>query len=144
MYSDGAVGRSSSPVTFTIALTVYLASLWRDSNRLRARAFLWSLGLGLVAIVVSADGYRLGGWLTPATVLYPLSFLTGALALGAVTTGMLLGHWYLIDVGLSVTPLRRTFRYFAAVLVLQLAVGGITVLVMALVERLRVDSLGAF
>ena len=31
-----------------------------------------------------------------------MAFVTGALVLGAVATGMLLGHWYLIDLGLSI------------------------------------------
>jgi predicted Na+-dependent transporter len=51
--------------------------------------------------------------------------VTGALVLGAVATGMLLGHWYLIDLGLSIEPLERLFRYFVAVLLVQLAVAGV-------------------
>ena len=32
------------------------------------------------------------------------------------TTGMLLGHWYLIDRNLSIDPFRRSFRFFAGML----------------------------
>lgn len=117
---------------FTIALGTYLLSLWRESNALRARAFLASLGTGLVALAVSAAGYRVGGLMTPATVLYPLAFVTAALSLGAVATGMLLGHWYLIDLGLTIDPLQRVFRWFMLAVVLQLLVGLLTVLVVGL------------
>jgi hypothetical protein len=118
---------------FTTALAVYLASLWGDDQARRARAYVVALGLGLVALVTSASLYRLGPVLSPATLLYPLAFLTGSLALGAVATGMLLGHWYLIDLGLSLAPLRRLFRYFVAVTAAQVAVLGLTLIVMALV-----------
>jgi len=117
---------------FTVAAACYLASLWGESGRPRARAFSAALLLGLVALSVSASAYRVGPLASPATVLYPLAFLTGALALGAVATGMLLGHWYLIDLGLSIEPMRRLFRYFVTVLLLQIAVLGLTLAAMAL------------
>ena len=117
---------------FAVAAAGYLASLWGAAGRRRARAFSVTLLLGLIALSVSATGYRVGPLMSPATVLYPLAFLTGALALGAVATGMLLGHWYLIDLGLSIEPMRRLFRYFVIVLVVQIAVLGVTILTMAL------------
>jgi len=128
----GRLGEIAVWAAFTIALTFYLVSLWGDARRRRARAFAGALLLGLVALSVSASAYRVGPLASPATVLYPLAFLTGALALGAVATGMLLGHWYLIDIGLSIEPMRRLFRYFVTVLVVQIAVLGTTVAVMAL------------
>jgi hypothetical protein len=70
--------------------------------------------------------------LSPAAVLYPLAFLTGALALGGVAAGMLLGHWYLIDLGLSIVPLRRLFTYFVTVLLVHIAVLVLTMSAMAL------------
>src|SRR5262249_10604599 len=63
---------------------------------------------------------------------YPLAFVAGAMVLGAVATGMLLGHWYLIDLGLSIEPLQRLLRYFVTVLVVQLAVAAVTVLLIGL------------
>jgi hypothetical protein len=107
---------------FTGALGVYFASLWRESNVLRARAFAAALLIGMLALTMSALRFRLGPWLGPATALYPLAVMTGALVLGAVATGMLLGHWYLIDLGLSIEPLERLFRYFVAVLLIQVVV----------------------
>jgi hypothetical protein len=116
---------------FTVAASLYLASLWGDAAPPRARRFTTALLLGVLALSVSANAYRVGPALSPATVLYPLAFLTGALALGAVATGMLLGHWYLIDLGLSIEPMRRLFRYFVAVVLIHLAVLTLTLLAMA-------------
>jgi len=116
---------------FTIAQAGYLASLWGERGRRRARTFSLALLLGLVALSASASRYRVGPLLSPATVLYPLAFVTGALALGAVATGMLLGHWYLIDLGLSLDPMRRLFRYFVTVVIVHLGVLMVTILVMA-------------
>ena len=118
-------------VLFAAATGGYLASLWSESAHRRARAFPIALLLGLVALTASASLHRLGPLFSPATVLYPLAFATGALALGAVATGMLLGHWYLIDLGLSIEPLQRMFHYFMSVLVLQLAVLALTMGAMA-------------
>jgi hypothetical protein len=118
-------------LAFTAALALYMVALWGDSGPRRARSFVAALFLGVLALVASAGTYRLGPLLSPATVLYPLSFLTGALALGAVATGMLLGHWYLIDLGLSIVPLRRLFHYFVTVVVAHLVVLTLTLVVMA-------------
>ena len=114
---------------FAVAASVYLASLWTDRVRLRARAYAATLLLGVVALGVSGASYRVGAALSVAGLFYPLAFLTGALALGAVATGMLLGHWYLIDLGLSIVPLRRLFRYFVWTVVVHLAVLGLAIVV---------------
>lgn len=116
---------------FAAALAVYTASLWRGSNRVRARAYVAALFTGLAALSVSAAAFRPDPGLGLAALLYPLSVLSGALALGAVATGMLLGHWYLIDLGLSIEPLQRVFRFFVAAVGLQLAVGVATIALLA-------------
>lgn len=130
--SAGRIGEIALWATFTAVAAVYLASLWGDAQARRARSYALALALGLVALTASASLYRLGPLLSPATVLYPLAFITGALALGAVATGMLLGHWYLIDLDLSIEPMRRLFRYFVAVLGLHLAVLTVTLAAMTL------------
>ena len=130
--SGGRVAEIALWAVFTLAAAVYLASLWGADGRRRARAFTTALGLGVVALTASASLHRLGPLFSLATVLYPLAFLTGALALGAVATGMLLGHWYLIDLGLSIVPLQRLFRYFVAVVVVHLTVIALTMATMAL------------
>jgi len=116
---------------FTAATAVYLASLWDESHARRVRWYPRALLSGIVALVVSASGYRLGGALAPAAVLYPFAFLTGAASLGAVATGMLLGHWYLIDLGLSIHPLARLFRYFVVVTIAHVIVILLTMGVLA-------------
>jgi len=116
---------------FTVATAMYLASLWDEEQGRRARWYPRALFLGLAALAASASTYRVGGPLGPGTILYPFAFLTGALSLGAVATGMLLGHWYLIDLGLSIHPLQRLFRYFVVVTVLHLAAIGLTIGVLA-------------
>jgi hypothetical protein len=127
----GHVAELATWTLFTAVAGGYLASLWQEEPRWRARLYPAALFTGLAALSVSASLHRLGPWLSPATALYPLAFLTGALALGAVATGMLLGHWYLIDLGLSIEPLRRLFRYFMTVLGAHVLVMALTIAVMA-------------
>ena len=119
-------------IAFAAAATIYFISLWGDSGRVRARAFAACLGLGLVALTASASVHRIGPLLSPATLLYPVSLYTGALALGGVASGMLLGHWYLIDLGLSIEPMRRLFRFFVTMTVVHVGVLLVTLLAMAL------------
>ncbi len=134
--------RAGSPSTTTLvelgawalfvgATAAYLASLWDDGHERRVRWYPRALFTGIAALVVTATTYRVGGALGPATLLYPFAFLTGALSLGAVATGMLLGHWYLIDLGLSIHPLVRLFRYFVAVTAAHVVVLLTTLLVLA-------------
>jgi hypothetical protein len=130
--ATGAVVEMVLWIAFALATAVYLASLWGDDGRRRARAYPIALAAGVAAVSASASLHRLGPLLSAATILYPLAFLTGALALGAVATGMLLGHWYLIDLGLSIVPLQRMFRYFVAVVLLHLGVLALTVTVLGL------------
>ena len=117
---------------FTACATVYLASLWDESAERRVRWYPRALFTGVAALVVTSSTYRVSGGLGPETVLYPFAFLTGAASLGAVATGMLLGHWYLIDLGLSIHPLQRLFRYFVFVTSLHVLVLCATIGVLAL------------
>ena len=128
---------------FTAATACYLFSLWRDARALRARAYTSALLLGVLALSASATAYRVGPLLSPAALLYPLAFLTGALALGAVATGMLLGHWYLIDLGLSIEPMRRLFRYFIGTVLIHLGVLAITVVFMAVGPEAATAAVGS-
>jgi hypothetical protein len=111
---------------FVLCASFYAASLWRDAPSRRARTFVLTLLSGVIAASVSAETYRLSGPFSLETVLYPLNLLLAALSLGAVATGMMLGHWYLIDTGLSIEPLLRIFRLFVVSLALQAGVGGVS------------------
>jgi len=117
---------------FTGAAIAYLASLWGDGIRFRARAYAATVLLGVAALAASGAGYRVGPLLSVEGPFYPLAFLTGALALGAVATGMLLGHWYLIDLGLSIVPLRRLFNYFVGTVLVHLGVLALALLALAI------------
>jgi hypothetical protein len=125
---------------FAACTAAYLASLWDESHERRVRWYPCALFSGVAALVVTATTYRVGGALGPATVLYPFAFLTGALSLGAVATGMLLGHWYLIDLGLSIHPLVRLFRWFVVVTAAHVAVLLLTLLVLATTSGTAADA----
>ena len=130
--STGSVIEIGLWIAFATGATFYFATLWGDAVRTRARAFTASLGLGLVALTASASVHRIGPLLSPATLLYPISLTTGSLALGGVAAGMLLGHWYLIDLGLSIEPMRRLFRFFVTMTVAHIGVLLVTLVAMAL------------
>jgi hypothetical protein len=125
---------------FTASTAFYLASLWDESHARRVAWYPRALFTGLAALVVTATTYRVDGGLGPATVLYPFAFITGALSLGAVATGMLLGHWYLIDLGLSIHPLVRLFRWFAFVTIAHVVVLLATTLLLAVIPGPGADA----
>ena len=102
-----------------IAGALYLHSLWADDFRRRARAYVIAWMSGVAALAIGAQLFRLGPLLSLETVLYPINFVASALVLGSVTTGMLLGHWYLIDRNLSIEPFRKMFRFFVGTLCVQ-------------------------
>ncbi len=109
---------------FCLFLGLYVYTLWGDPFVLRARAYLLGLLSGLMALSMSAWSYCLTPFPSIETFSYPLSFLTSALLLGSVTTAMSLGHWYLIDVGLSIDPLKRLFKFYLGTLVVHLGMLG--------------------
>lgn len=120
--ASGAWAQGLELSLWVISLTaaaVYLHSLWGEEFRLRARAYMLTWMSAIAALAVGAQSFRLGPLLSIETVLYPLNFIVSSLLLGSVTTGMMLGHWYLIDRGLSIDPFRRVFQFFATMLVVQ-------------------------
>jgi hypothetical protein len=124
---------------FTAAAGLYLYSLWGNPYRLRARAYLVTLTTGIVALATSAAPFRVAPLLSLETVIYPLSFLTSAGVLGAAATGMLLGHWYLIDPGMSLVPLQRVLRTFIVALSVQV---GVLVLALAVLSQFAAPTSG--
>jgi len=98
----------------------YLSTLWGESMALRARLFAAALLSGILALATSAWALAAG----QGGVVHALAVgnaLVGAAALGAVTTGMLIGHWYLIDTSMEIEPFRRCFRWFTWTLAAELA-----------------------
>ncbi len=114
---------------------IYTYTLWGDPFVLRARAYLLTLLSGIVALSVSASTYRQASLVSIETVLYPLSFLTSAAMLGAAATGMSLGHWYLIELGLSLEPFKRVFKFYAGTLVVYLGVLILSVALLSIAGR---------
>jgi hypothetical protein len=91
----------------------YLLAVWRAWPRgalVSAVAGGVAGAAALVALAV-ASGAEAG--------LFAVGLVTAAVALGSVTAGMLLGHWYLVTPKLSPDPLRRLIRALIGALVVQ-------------------------
>ncbi len=118
----GRLAEVAAWLLFCIPCGVYAATLWGDRFVVRARAYLLTLVAGLAAVCLSADLYRTAPFVSVETLVYALSFFSSAAMLGAVATGMSLGHWYLIEVDLSLDPFRRVFKFYAGTILVQIAV----------------------
>lgn len=70
---------------------------------------------GLAALASLAQVFALPTWGYPATLL---SLAIGALMVGAVSMGMILGHWYLVTPRLPEQPLREMTGFLLAVMAL--------------------------
>jgi len=106
---------------FVTAAGGYVATLWTERVFLRARLFVCTWALGLVGLAVAAFAYTPNRIASIELLLYPAAFIVSALLLGTVSAGMLLGHWYLVDRDLPLTPLQRMLAFYTACLALQLA-----------------------
>lgn len=98
-------------VVFLGLFASYVATLWGDAVAVRARLYAASLLTGATALAASAWSLfpEVGAIMH---LLATATTLISAATLGAVTTGMLIGHWYLIDPGMDIEPFHRSFRYF--------------------------------
>lgn len=105
--------------SFTLFLTLYFISLWGERGFLRARFFSTAILTGVAGLIVASFGFTPTNLGPVEAVFLPLSFIVSALLLGAVTVGMLIGHWYLIETGQSLDPFFRVFRFFVTMLVIQ-------------------------
>lgn len=111
-------------VTWTLFIAVaagYLASLWGDRYVLRARLFVGTWATGILGLVVTALAYVPTGAFLFAPIVYSLTFIVSALLLGTVLSGMLLGHWYLIDRDLPLEPFQQMLRFYSGCLIAQTA-----------------------
>lgn len=108
-------------LVFVFSFGLYLVSLWGERVLFRARAFAFSLVMGLSGLALSSQAFRQASFWSVETFLFPVSFLLSALLLGGVTVGMLIGHWYLIDTGQSIEPFIRIFKFFVFCLIAQSA-----------------------
>ena len=101
---------------FGALLAAQVVCIKLDHRRAGRWAGAAAAAAGLAALTVSAAAYRPPS--VPAA-LVAASLIAGALALGTVWTGMMLGHWYLVTPLLSPRPLLRLTAALVAVLVVQ-------------------------
>ena len=104
---------------FTLFLLLYFISLWGERGFLRARFFSTAILTGLAGLIVASFGFTATDLGPVEAVVLPVSFVVSSLLLGAVTVGMLIGHWYLIETGQSLDPFFRVFRFFVTMLIIQ-------------------------
>ncbi len=109
--------------TWSLRLSVGLTLLclgWVTLMFVKRQAPARILGIGSaplsIALLAAMAGTADGSWMVAF-----LQLLAGAAFLGAVIDGLLLGHWYLTDRGLTRTPIDRTTNLLIAGVVLEAA-----------------------
>lgn len=96
-----AEARSERVATMTGIDTVARSKATEGGAEFDPRLDLVAPVIGFVGLVAAGIAAGEPAWLSVAR------YLIGALFLGAVSDGMLLGHWYLVQPGLSRGPLRE-------------------------------------
>ncbi len=117
----------------SLTFAAYLYTLWTENGLLRARLYLASLLLGLVAVIANVMLLMPRDYGAIAAVTYALTAITSALMLGLVSGAMLFGHWYLIDLEMPVDYLRSFVRMLGVVLIADLVALGLAVALPALI-----------
>jgi hypothetical protein len=111
-----------------LALLANTVVIWRRKDALSGWALTLSASVLLLAAVAAALWPLAGSLLDGAAIVLVIGL--SAAVLGAATTGMLLGHWYLVTPALTNRPLLRAIAVLLVGLVLQailfpLALGGL-------------------
>ena len=114
---------------FCLAVSLYLLTLYTNNAYLRARSYTLGLGLGLIGVLVGSLALKPAGFGAMAALGYGISAILSSLILGLASTGMLFGHWYLIDPNLPVDYLRTIVKFLGIALIANLA--GLILMVMA-------------
>jgi hypothetical protein len=109
------------------SLAGYLYTLWTENGLLRARFYLASLILGLVAVIAGVMLPMPSGFGVVGVVTYTLTAVTSSLMLGLVSCAMLFGHWYLIDLEMPVDYIRSFVRILGMVLIADLVALGLAI-----------------
>ena len=94
-------------ISFVLILFIYTLSWWFKVPRLTRLVFFAGVICGVAWIVVSTQRYSEIVQLPGEMFLLPLQFLTAAVLLGTVHSGMWFGHWYLVTPDLPVNYLKR-------------------------------------
>jgi hypothetical protein len=104
----------------SLTFAAYLYTMWTENGLTRARLYLASLVLGLIAVIANATLLMPRDFGAIGAITYALTAITSALTLGLVSCAMLFGHWYLIDLEMPVDYIRSFVRMLAIVLVADL------------------------
>ena len=97
-------------MTFAIATVVWQVLLWTGQLKASRIVGIAAVPIGIAALVTIAFDPAAAS--KPASAAFQL--LAGALFAGAVTDGLLLGHWYLVERKLTRAPLARMNTLFLA------------------------------
>jgi len=106
---------------FLVLFGAYYATLFVELPFLRARLFPLALLVGFAALWSTAAAYLPAEVSFFATVPFGLGACAGAGLVAAGVSGMLLGHWYLIERDLELDPLMRMLAFCRACLVAEVA-----------------------
>lgn len=112
--SYAAPTRAALAVLFALSL-LYAVLLLAGRRPLALAVGAAAAAAGLAAVAFLAQVFALPTWGYPATLL---SLAVGALVVGAVSMGMILGHWYLVTPRLPEQPLREMTAFLLAVMAL--------------------------
>ena len=102
------------------ALVSFAASVLWTLERRRAGTIAGFMVLGISGLLLAGGSIDRSATGTLAA-LELTSAVTSAALLGALTGGMLLGHWYLTATGMSLEPLLRATRWCQAAVAVRLA-----------------------
>src|SRR6202165_4510687 len=100
-----------------VALVAHAVIIWRQDGSTLSWALTLSVS-GLLVAGIAAALWPLSGSLLDGAAIALVVVLSAAV-LGAATTGMLLGHWYLVTPALTNRPLLRAIGVLLVSLVLQ-------------------------
>lgn len=107
---------------FSLTSLVYNWFIWREQPGPARPWGIATTAAGIVTVALAAAYVRLPTWGYPGTLF---SLLAGSVSLGAVSMGMILGHWYLVTPRLPERPLNR----LTLVLLVALAVQTVLVVI---------------
>jgi hypothetical protein len=99
-----------------VALVAHAVVIWRRDSSTASWALTLSASVLLLAGIIAALWPLSGSLLDGAGIALVVAL--SAVALGAATTGMLLGHWYLVTPALTNRPLLRAIGVLLVSLVL--------------------------
>jgi len=120
---------SALVLCFVLIVFIYTLSWWFKSSLLTDVLFYLGMIIGIVWILFSAFNYIEVVQFPGVKYLLTLQFLTSAVLLGAVHTGMWFGHWYLVIPELPVAYLRRYNIVLLCSLVLSISLFGVNMLI---------------